>query len=256
MSKQSKQLAARTCLEVIVVTVDHMIASHCGHGWPPICQPTVRDKSRYVKRHSRPWEKSVDQNWGWSMMKGAKRPRSWRNSTISRGNCRGPLIGFPNGSGILVIPMTVPERILKDNPTNWCPVHACLSEVQGGEDAQVALFLLVIFSQKSPIISGFLAAEKDLRHEIWGILCVFATLYLAGVAVLSEHANIKIKETTHFFFCVWVCTLKQSCLHKKKYQRNAEWERKTGCPPHTPTCLLAPHPHARLSMGLKSETQV
>jgi len=45
-------------------------------------------------------------------------------------------------------------------------VHACLSEVQGGEDAQVALFLLVIFSQKSPIISGFLAAEKDLRHEI------------------------------------------------------------------------------------------
>ena len=31
---------------------------------------------------------------------------------------------------------------------------------------------------------------------------------------------------------------------------------KTKCPLHTPTCTLDQHPHARLSTGLKSETQV
>jgi len=33
--------------------------------------------------------------------------------------------------------------------------------------------------------------------------------------------------TVHVCFCLWVCTMKQSCQHKKTYQRDAEWQRKT-----------------------------
>jgi len=106
--------------------------------------------------------------------------------------------------------------------------------------------ILILNPSSNPLyscssISPTYSPVRNVAKQMPSLLC------LLFYDAFSGHAFL--------FLCVSM-HLQETFLHKKKYQRNVEWERRTGCPPHTPTYLVAPHPHVRLSMGLKSETEV